>query len=132
MTASPSTMPIVAELTVLLNSPRAVGHLRSVLSPRVIRHTHLSSAISRGICDSSSVGRALASQARGREFETRLSLTKPLKRNDMTEIVVFDRNAKMVFRSVVPRLLTQSQVERELDDWRVDRANHRVQIIYTE
>ena len=55
-----------------------------------------------------------------------------LKRNDMTEIVVFDRNAKIVFRSVVPRLLTQSQVERELDDWRVDRANHRVQIIYTE
>lgn len=55
-----------------------------------------------------------------------------LKRNDMTEIVVFDRNAKIVFRSVVPRLLTQSQVERELDDWRIDRANHRVQIIYTE
>lgn len=50
----------------------------------------------------------------------------------MTEIIVFDRNAKIVFRSVVPRLLTQSQVDRELDDWRVDRANHRVQIIYTE
>lgn len=52
--------------------------------------------------------------------------------SDVTEIVVFDRNAKIVFRSVVPRLLTQSQVERELDDWRVDRANHRVQIIYSE
>lgn len=49
----------------------------------------------------------------------------------MTEIVVLDRNAKIVFRSVVPRLLTQAQVERELDDWRVDRVNHRVQIIYS-
>ena len=60
------------------------------------------------------------------------SAQQPLKHNNMTEIVVFDRNAKIVFRSVVPRLLTQSQVERELDDWRVDRASHRVQIIYTE
>ena len=50
----------------------------------------------------------------------------------MTEIVVFDRNAKIVFRSVVKGLLTPLQVDRELADWRVNRENHRVQIIYTE
>lgn len=50
----------------------------------------------------------------------------------MTEIVVFDRNGKIVFRSVTQKLLTQSQVERELDDWCVARDNHRVIVTYTE
>lgn len=50
----------------------------------------------------------------------------------MTEIVVFDRRGKIVFRSVEPRLLTSSQVERELKDWCVDKDTHKVQIIYQE
>lgn len=48
----------------------------------------------------------------------------------MTEINVFDRNGKIVFRSVVPRLMTEAQVEKELKDWCVNTAVHRVQIIY--
>lgn len=50
----------------------------------------------------------------------------------MTEIVVLDRNQKIVFRSVIRALLTQAQVERELDDWRVNRDTHRVLITYSE
>lgn len=50
----------------------------------------------------------------------------------MTEIVVFDRRGKIVFRSVEPRLMTSDQVERELKDWCVDTENKRVQIIYQE
>ena len=50
----------------------------------------------------------------------------------MTEIVVFDRNGKIVFRSVEPRLMTNSQVERELKNWCVNKDTHKVQIIYQE
>lgn len=50
----------------------------------------------------------------------------------MTEIVVFDRCGKIVFRSVVRKLLTQAQVDKELKDWCVDKDTHRVQIIYNE
>lgn len=48
----------------------------------------------------------------------------------MTEINVFDRNGKMVFRSVEPRLMTEEQVNKELDKWCVNTSKHRVQIIY--
>ena len=50
----------------------------------------------------------------------------------MTEIIAFDRNGKITFRSVVPMLLTQEQVDRELQYYRVDVATHRIQVIYTE
>ena len=50
----------------------------------------------------------------------------------MTEIVAFDRNGKIVFRSVEHRLMTQKQVEQELAKWRVDVATHRIQVIYQE
>lgn len=52
------------------------------------------------------------------------------KRNDMTEIVAFDRNGKIVFRSVVKGLLTQAQVDKELKEWCVNKDAQRVQIIY--
>lgn len=48
----------------------------------------------------------------------------------MTEIVVFDRNGKIVFRSVVKGLLTQAQVDKELKEWCVNKDARRVQIIY--
>lgn len=48
----------------------------------------------------------------------------------MTEIVAFDRNGKIVFRSVVKGLLTQAQVDKELKEWCVNKDAHRVQIIY--
>ena len=50
----------------------------------------------------------------------------------MTEIVVFDRRGKIVFRCVEPRLMTSYQVERELKEWCVDKDTHKVQIIYQE
>lgn len=50
----------------------------------------------------------------------------------MTEILVFDRNGKITFRSVMPMLLTQKQVDKELSDYRVDVSTHRIQVIYTE
>lgn len=49
----------------------------------------------------------------------------------MTEINVFDRNGKIVFRSVEPRLMTEEQVEQELKNYAVNSAIHNVQIIYT-
>lgn len=48
----------------------------------------------------------------------------------MTEINVFDCNGKIVFRSVEPRLMTEVQVNKELDKWCVNASKHRVQIIY--
>ena len=48
----------------------------------------------------------------------------------MTEINVFDRNGKIVFRSVEPRLMTEEQVNKELEKWCVNTAIHNVQIIY--
>lgn len=95
MTAFPTSMPRLAELTVCYLSPGAAGNLRSVLStPRVLPYSFVFSNLSRGICDSSSVGRALASQARGREFETRLSLQampeavrRQLKQNSMKHLL---------------------------------------------
>lgn len=48
----------------------------------------------------------------------------------MTEINVFDLNGKMVFRSVEPHLLTEVQVNKELEKWAVNTKLHRVQIIY--
>lgn len=49
----------------------------------------------------------------------------------MTEINVFDRNGKIVFRSVEPRLMTEPQVNDELEKYCVNTAIHRVQIVYT-
>jgi hypothetical protein len=49
----------------------------------------------------------------------------------MTEINVFDCNGKIVFRSVEPRLMTEPQVNDELEKYCVNTANHRVQIVYT-
>ncbi len=48
----------------------------------------------------------------------------------MTEINVFDRNGKIVFRSVEPRLMTEEQVKEELRKWHVNTENERVQVIY--
>lgn len=48
----------------------------------------------------------------------------------MTEINVFDRNGKIVFRSVEPRLMTEPQINEELAKYCVNTAIHRVQIIY--
>ena len=48
----------------------------------------------------------------------------------MTEINVYDRNGKIVFRSVEPRLMTEPQVRAELKNWCVNTENHNVQIIY--
>lgn len=52
------------------------------------------------------------------------------KQRTMTEINVFDSNGKIVFRSVEPRLMTEEQVNKELDKWCVNASKHRVQIIY--
>lgn len=49
----------------------------------------------------------------------------------MTEINVFDSNGKIVFRSVEPRLMTEPQVNEELEKYCVNTAIHRVQIVYT-
>lgn len=48
----------------------------------------------------------------------------------MTEINVFDAKGKIVFRSVEPRLMTEEQVQKELDKWCVDTSIHHIQIIY--
>jgi hypothetical protein len=48
----------------------------------------------------------------------------------MTEINVFDRNGKIVFRSVEPRLMTEEQVEAELEKWQVDTTDRKVMITY--
>lgn len=48
----------------------------------------------------------------------------------MTEILVFDANGKIVFRSVEPRRMTEAQVRQDLDAWCVDTENRRVVITY--
>lgn len=48
----------------------------------------------------------------------------------MTEINVFDCNGKIVFRSVEPYLMTEEQVNKELDRWYANTSIHHVQVIY--
>lgn len=48
----------------------------------------------------------------------------------MTEILVFDANGKIVYRSVEPRRMTEAQVKADLDAWAVDTENRRVMITY--
>lgn len=47
-----------------------------------------------------------------------------------TIITAYDRNEKIVFRSVEPRLMTDRQVEAELKRWQVDATKNRVTIEY--
>lgn len=47
----------------------------------------------------------------------------------MTRIIVTDRNGKIVFHSVEPRLMTEPQVKAELKRWRVN-PEHNIHIIY--
>lgn len=47
----------------------------------------------------------------------------------MTTINVFDKNGKIVYHSVEPRLMTEAQVKRDLVNWGVDINNRHVQVI---